>query len=320
MSMWGKYVPVYQRKIQAKKQMDKLKKSGALIEPIEIQGRAIAKEFWGKKWCDHIENYADYENRLPRGRTYVRNGSICHLGIEEGLIDAIVSGSSLYNVSVRIKTLATEKWDAIKKRCGGMVGSILELLQGKISKNVMEVVIDAHQGLFPLHNEISYDCSCPDSAGMCKHVAAVLYGIGNRLDQQPELLFRLRGVNPQELVSLSMNLDHSENENQLQSGNLADLFGIELEVAPPHNETPIIPSTKPKKSEGVKKQKIAFDIQAITGGTIKTLRIKAGLSVANFANVLGVTPVSVYRWEKTSGSLKLHKSPKKALARLAKTL
>lgn len=300
MGMWGVYVPVHKRRQQAKKQIEKLQKQGKCIEPVHIEGRSIVKQFWGKKWCGHIENFADYSNRLPRGRTYVRNGSICHLGILEGKIEAIVSGSSLYNVSVQIKTLTKEKWNEIKKRCSGMISSILELLQGKISKNVMEVVTDTKEGLFPLQKEISYSCSCPDWAGMCKHVAAVLYGIGSRLDMRPELLFALRGCDPQELVSVSVNVDTQENEHALKSDNLADLFGIDLET----NAEP--------------EPKLQFDSNSITSGTIKMLRKQTGLSTIDFAEALEVTPASIYRWEKTNGLLKLQNNPKKALANLAK--
>lgn len=312
MGMWGEYVSVHERRLQAKKQMDKLKKKGKLIEPISLDGKVIAKEFWGKKWCAHIESFADYNNRLPRGRTYVRNGSVCHLGIVEGKIEAIVSGSSLYNVSVQIKTLSKGKWEAIKKQCSGMIGSILELLQGKIAKNIIEVVSDAKKGLFPLKNDISYSCSCPDWAGMCKHVAAVLYGIGSRFDQRPELLFCLRGVDPQELVAMPINLEQTNNDNLLESDNLADLFGIELEP----NET-FIENSK-SKTPKTQKQKSSIDFDIITSNTITTLLDGSKLSVNDFAYELGVTPATVYRWKKTSGSLVLKKDPKDALIKLAK--
>lgn len=319
MRMWRKYVPVYKRKLQAKKQTENLQKQGKSLEPIVIEGNAIAKQFWGKQWCSHIERFADYSNRLPRGRTYVRNGSVCHLGIVGEQVEAIVSGSFLYNVSVQIKTLAKAKWDAIKQKCGGKVGSILELLQGKISKNVMEIVVDAQEGLFPLEKEISYSCSCPDWAGMCKHVAAVLYGIGNRLDKRPELLFRLRGVDPQELVSLSVNLDHPDKESLLRSDDLAGLFGIDLEVnaASKQSKNPRVKNVKVGK---IKKQRFQFDVNAITGDTIRTIQTKTGLSVADFAEELGVTSASVYRWKKTNEPIKLQRGPKEALARLAKKL
>src|SRR5208282_4087671 len=170
---WKPYVPVAQRRRQAEKKMEALRKKGANIQPVRIEGRKIAKTFWGEAWCDHLESFSDFANRLPRGRTYVRNGSVCHLEISEGKIEAKVSGSELYTIRIQIKTLPAKKWNDVKQRCTGQIGSLLELLQGNLSSQVMEVVSDRQNGLFPLPGEISLDCSCPDWAEMCKHVAAV---------------------------------------------------------------------------------------------------------------------------------------------------
>ena len=200
---WGfrQYVSVASRRAKAVSSMKKLRKEGFNIQAVEIEGRTIARTFWGRSWCDHLESFSDYENRLPRGRTYVRNGSVCHLEIAGGEVKAIVSGSELYDVQIKINRLHADKWSAVKERCSGKVGSLLELLQGRLSSSVMTVVTDRNQGLFPLPTEIDMDCSCPDWATMCKHVAAVLYGIGARLDQKPDLLFTLRKVDQMDLLS-----------------------------------------------------------------------------------------------------------------------
>jgi uncharacterized Zn finger protein len=197
---WAPYVSVAERRRKAQKKMDALRKKGVDIQPVTIHGRKIAGSFWGEAWCEHLESFSDFENRLPRGRTYVRNGSVCHLAVAKGAIEAKASGSELYTVKVSIKTLPGKKWTAIKGRCSGQIGSLLELLQGSLSDHVMTVVTDRKEGLFPLPGEMSFGCSCPDSARMCKHIAAVLYGIGARLDDKPELLFTLRGVNHDELI------------------------------------------------------------------------------------------------------------------------
>ncbi len=197
---WRPYVSVAERRRRAAKKMDALRKKGVDVQPVAIEGRKIAKSFWGEAWCGHLESFSDFENRLPRGRTYVRNGSVCHLAVAKGRIEAKVSGSALYDVKVEIKTLPGKQWSAIKGRCGGQIGSLLELLQGRLSDHVMAVVTDRQDGLFPSPKEISFKCSCPDWAVMCKHVAAVLYGVGARLDAKPELLFLLRGVNHEELI------------------------------------------------------------------------------------------------------------------------
>ncbi len=232
MPFWAPYVPVARRRANAKRQMEKLHKKGKTIEPVEIEGRAIARSFWGKGWCDHLESFSDFENRLPRGRTYVRNGSVCHLAIRPGHIEAIVSGSSLYNVSINIKKLKPALWEAVKERCSGRIGSMLELLQGKMSDQVMAVVTDRKQGLFPQPSEIELRCNCPDWATMCKHVAAVLYGVGSRLDTRPELLFLLRDVDPQELISAELSVPTAAaTSDVLAADQLGDIFGIDLDAA-----------------------------------------------------------------------------------------
>lgn len=230
---WRPYVPVAVRRARDLKKMEKLKKKGHDIKPVQIEGRKIARTFWGKAWCDHLESFSDYANRLPRGRTYVRNGSVCHLDIERGQISAMVGGSEIYKVKITIKTLAPKKWKAVKNRCAGQIGSLLELLQGRLSKNVMSVVTDRAKGLFPLPGEIGLTCSCPDWADMCKHVAAAFYGVGARLDQEPELLFLLRGVDHEELISAEADVAAAAagtkgGRRRIADDALADVFGIEM--------------------------------------------------------------------------------------------
>jgi uncharacterized Zn finger protein len=197
---WAPYVPVAERRRKAMREMEKRKKQGHDVSPVVIAGRAIAATFWGKSWCENLERYSDYANRLPRGRTYVRNGSVVDLQIKPGEIHAHVSGSQLYKVALKVTPVGKTHWKSICDDCAGAIDSLVELLQGRLSKGVMERICRQHQGLFPTPDEIQLSCSCPDWADMCKHVAAVLYGIGARFDRQPELLFRLRGVNETDLI------------------------------------------------------------------------------------------------------------------------
>ena len=244
---WGRYVPVAERRAKARREMDKLRKKGKNIQPVTIDGRTIARSFWGKGWCDHLESFSDYANRLPRGRTYVRNGSVCHLDIRPGRIEAIVSGSELYHIDIRIKELQAATWTSIKNTCSGHIGSMLELLQGKLSDQVMAIVTDRHHGLFPQPGEIALDCSCPDWAGMCKHVAAVLYGVGSRLDSQPELLFLLRDVDAQELIAAEMALPEAAagvTGDALADDQLGAIFGIDLDT---ETDARPAPQTQPQK-------------------------------------------------------------------------
>ena len=291
--MWGweRYVPVAERLREAKKQIAQLKKKGKIkvIEPVEIEGKAIAKKFWGKRWCEHLESFADFENRLPRGRTYARNGSICHLEIQKGIIKAFVSGSSLYTVEVQIATLQKDLWQTIKDKCSGQIGSMLELLKGTLSDQVMDVVTDSEKGLFPKTKEIHYSCNCPDWADMCKHVAAVLYGIGARLDERPELLFLLRGVDAQELITTKLTTHTTKTDDLLEDKDLHELFDIELD----------------DKLSIQKKKTSKTNMHALTGKKLKKIRLKMHLNPKEFARKLGVTPESIYRWERTEGRLSL---------------
>lgn len=257
MSWWGfkPYVSVAQRQAKAKRHAEKLAKHGHVCCPVTVQGRKIAKTFWGKAWCDHLASYSDFANRLPRGRTYVCNGSVIDLRIAPGKIEAIVSGSEIYDVKINIKPLPANTWADIKRQCAGQIASLVELLQGKLSKGVMEIITRRDGGMFPAApKEISLDCSCPDWADMCKHVAAVLYGIGARFDEHPELLFTLRGVDHMDLIEqagqapLTTSADGGQRETVAEQ-DLADVFGIELSqpVVTPATEQPsrLPPSPKP---------------------------------------------------------------------------
>ncbi len=238
MSWYGDYkpyVPVAQRRAEAAREVAKRVKKGQVVTPVRIEGRTIASTFWGQAWCVNLESYSDYANRLPRGRTYARNGSVVHLAIEPGRIKALVSGSSLYEIQIDIAAIPKASWLALKKQCGGQIGTLVELLQGKLSQGVMELVTDRDRGLFPKPKEITMRCSCPDGAGMCKHLAAVMYGVGNRLDASPELLFQLRGVNHAELIEQAIPAPPTRTGGkspQIAPTDLGAIFGIELDEAP----------------------------------------------------------------------------------------
>ena len=238
---WRQYVSVGERRRQAANKIAKLRKKGQTVSPVVIQGRTIARTFWGKAWCDNLERYSDFANRLPRGRTYVRNGSVIDLQISPGNIEALVSGSDIYTVAIGVAAVTKARWKSICRDCGGAIDSLVELLQGRFSKGVMERICRQRTGLFPSPNEIKLSCSCPDWAEMCKHVAAVLYGIGARLDQQPELLFRLNQVDENDLIakagdSLPLANKGPAAAKVLGSGeDLAELFGLDIQQSTADN-------------------------------------------------------------------------------------
>jgi uncharacterized Zn finger protein len=229
---WAPYVPVAERRRKAAAEMAKLAKKGQTVSPVVVQGRAIAATAWGKAWCANMESYSDYANRLPRGRSYVRNGSVVDLQITHGTVAARVSGSSIYRTTITVKPVPKARWQQVCADCAGGIDSLVELLQGRFSKGVMDRLCRQGDGLFPVPKDIGFDCSCPDGARMCKHVAAVLYGIGARFDSKPELLFTLRQVDPAELLSKAGSgvvTAPAAGERTLDGDDIGALFGLEMD-------------------------------------------------------------------------------------------
>jgi len=245
------YVPVAERRRRAAQKLAQLRKKGHEPTPVQIDGRVIASTFWGKAWCDHLESHADLANRLPRGRTYVRNGSVIDLQIAEGEVRALVSGSDFYEVKIRIKPLQPARWRAVRRECADQIGTVVELLAGRFSSAVMEVLCHRQKGLFPDTREIAMSCSCPDGAWLCKHLAAVLYGVGARLDHAPDLLFTLRGVDGAQLVAAAGKARAIAKAATADGGfgeeQLAEIFGIEMETAAPQRRIPKSPPTSKKR-------------------------------------------------------------------------
>lgn len=321
------YVSVAQRRANAAKEIRRIEKEGKEIEPLgELSHRLkIATSFWGRAWCDHLEALGDYENRLPRGRTYVRNGSVQHLSMERGRIESLVQGSDLYEQTIRIDPLPAARWKRIRGRCRGGIGSLIELLQGRISDEIMTVVTDPKDGLFPRPGEIHLDCSCPDWAGLCKHLAAVLYGIGARLDQQPELLFELRGVDHGELIDEDVIGDalaapgEGGSRGRLDSSALGDVFGIDLDedigdaddIEEGHRELTVAEEgerygsrSDDRSADGSPPAEMPGEFEA-TSESVRALREAIGLSRSEFAEWVGVSAQSVKNWEARGGSLRL---------------
>jgi uncharacterized Zn finger protein len=254
---WAPYVSVAERRAKAARALARLRKRREEVSPVIIEGRSIAKTFWGQAWCDNLERYSDFASRMPRGRSYVRNGLVIDLRIGPGQIQALVSGSQLYKVEIKVSPVEKTCWQSLCSDCAGAIDSVVELLQGRLSKGVMERVCRQTQGLFPSPKEIKLSCNCPDWADMCKHVAAVLYGIGTRLDEQPELLFRLRQVDERELIThLEKKLSSGKSgparrsSKVLASEDLAGVFGLELG----QEETISFSAASPKRAQQTRKK------------------------------------------------------------------
>jgi uncharacterized Zn finger protein len=274
---WRPYVPVAQRQREAKQELAKLAKRGMAPAPVTVEGRKIANSFWGKSWCENLEHYSDFASRLPRGRSYVRNGLVVDLKIKPGEVTAKVSGSSLYTVAIKVTPVKAPQWRAICRDCAGSIDSLVELLQGRLAKAVMERVCRKGDGLFPTPDEIRLSCSCPDWADMCKHVAAALYGVGARLDETPELLFVLRNVDAQELSSgagADLSLTQGKpSAKVLDDGDVAALFGLDMADAADAGAQAAAARTVPKRR--VQKEPKALAGNGPTVTKTKAVKTKA---------------------------------------------
>lgn len=236
MSWWGNFPrrpSVAEQRAKAGRALQRLQRSGRKLAPVRPEGRTIARSFWGRAWCENLESYHDYENRLPRGRSYLINGLVLDLKLEPGRISALVSGTSLYEVEVAIAPVGTARWKQIRNLCAGQIGSLIELLQGRISERVMRIITHREEGLFPKPREIEMRCSCPDWATMCKHVAAVMYGVGTRLDREPEMLFTLRKADHLQLIAQATDVGavarRGTGRKTIAPDSVAEVFGIQLE-------------------------------------------------------------------------------------------
>jgi uncharacterized Zn finger protein len=255
--MWWSYQDAAEQKKQIQREIAKRKKRGEKFEVLEAPAgqKKLSTTFWGQAWCRNLESYQVYESRLPRGRSYLRQGNVYNLEIEPGKLSAVVAGSELYDTAITIQPLPKKQWKQIVESSAGQVGSMLDLLAGKLGDGLMQVLTDPDKGLFPKPKEICFNCSCPDFADMCKHISAVLYGVGVLLDTKPELLFTLRGVDQAELLSNASSAaitDITANEGDLAGVDLSAIFGIDLgtEIA---MEEP--PPAKKKAAKKVAKKK-----------------------------------------------------------------
>lgn len=267
---WFNYYDTRGQKDKLRRQIEKKRAKGERFEALQVDPRRqkLSHTFWGQAWCRNLESYADYEYRLPRGRSYLRQGNVYNLEIAPGQVSALVAGSALYTTKVAIGPLPRAAWRRITKQCSGQVGSMLDLLAGKLGDDTMRVLTDSQHGLFPKPREIKFNCSCPDWADMCKHVAAVLYGVGVLLDRQPELLFLLREVDQSDLVTeagVATLAEDADGGGELAGSDLSALFGIDLgdgsgapavvaEEAPAATPKRKAAARKPTKKKAVKKK------------------------------------------------------------------
>ena len=289
------------------------KKEKRELKGVKLAGRTIAKTFWGKAWCDNIETYRDYAYRLERGRKYVRSGAVIDLVITKGHVQALVVGSERtpYRVSIDIRTMAKAKWDGLVGRMTGKISSLMALAAGKLPKELLEDFCNVETGLFPKSGEITLDCDCPDGAVCCKHVAAVLYGIGARLDAEPELFFTLRGVDPQSIISAETVVDTltADASSELASSDLGDVFGISLDEEVPLEtaEKTVGKQAPPPKLRPRYPEKSVVSADLNSQSLFKETRKRLGLTQAEFAKRLGTNQATISAIERGGKNLRAAK-------------
>jgi uncharacterized Zn finger protein len=315
MSYWGwkPYVPAAERRRKAASAAARATKAGAALSPIAPTRGAIARTFWGRAWCDNLERYSDFANRLPRGRTYVRNGSVIDLAIGQGEVRAQVVGSRLYHVEVRVAAVGDKQWKAIGADCAGSIDSMVELLQGTFSRAVMERLCRRGDGLFPAPKEIEFTCSCPDWASMCKHVAAVLYGVGARLDQRPELLFQLRRVDGNDLLAqagagVTRPTKSPANARVLDDSALAEVFGIEMAEAAPVRDAVRVAAGRGRKAAAAAAKATA---KVVTEASAKSA--SASRADAEARKTTAARPARVVATAKSPARTRRQGAPRKSL-------
>jgi uncharacterized Zn finger protein len=231
-----RYESVAEKKAKASRSLAKMKKKNPDIEPVIIEGRTLVKSWWGKSWNINLESYADYSNRIERGKRYVRNNAVLDLKISKGKVIAKVQGSRVkpYDVEISIDALDNKKWEQVTELCNHRIDSLEQLIEGKFPKELEILFTDKKYGMFPSPKEIHFACSCPDWAYMCKHVAATLYGIGARLDNDPMLFFALRDIDGQMLIRKSMERKlesmlknaGKKSKREIAAKDISDIFGL----------------------------------------------------------------------------------------------
>jgi len=281
------YVSVAKKRAKAKRQLAKLLKKNPNLRPIVLEGTALTKTWWGKAWNKNLERYADFSNRIGRGRSYVRHGAVLDLQITAGKVTALVQGSDRepYEVEIAIKPITKSQWKRIVQAVSGELASLEQLLQGRFPKALEAIFTADKKGLFPTPKEISLECDCPDWATMCKHIAAVLYGIGSRLDEDPLLFFALRQANVEDLITQAVQ-DQSDklikqakrkSSRVIDDSELGDVFGIDLDTQPDapkkrRLKSKPVQASKPGKSTAPKRKTKATKKKAAKKNVVKAAR------------------------------------------------
>ncbi len=233
---YGYYETKAEKRRRIGEKLERLRKTDPNIAPLTIEGNTLAKSWWGKAWGKNLESYADYKSRLSRGKNYVKQGAILDLKIEEGKVNSKISGSGskIYDCEIHIERLSDERLKKILEHCQNKISTLDALLTGDFSEELLELFQDKSYGLFPSPDEISFRCDCPDVANICKHVAATLYAIGTKFDDDPMFFFELRQIESENLIQKSVEkklenmLEHvgKKTSRTMDASKISDVFGL----------------------------------------------------------------------------------------------
>jgi uncharacterized Zn finger protein len=191
--------------------------------PIHVEGGmktrsewgAIGETWWSKRWVDVLESFG-MGTRLIRGRSYARQGQVLSIEIMAGQVKAQVQGSSPqpYKVKIQLKPLSDEDWDEVTDVMAEQALFAAKLLAGEMPRNIEEAFAEVSLTLFPASEaDLRTNCSCPDWANPCKHIAAVYYILAERFDQDPFLIFKLRGRAKEEIIAMLREKRNAEVES-----------------------------------------------------------------------------------------------------------
>ncbi|MCK5683666.1 hypothetical protein KAJ27_06075, partial [bacterium] len=295
-----KYVSVAEKKAKAEKKIKQLKKKDPAISPIYIKGNKLAESWWGISWNKNLESYADFSNRIGRGRSYVRHGAVLDLKIKPGKILSLVQGafSKPYVIEIKIKKIKKSIWEKIIDKCQGKINSLSDLLDGKLPESMINILTNKTEGIFPSPDEIEFDCSCPDWASMCKHIAATLYGVGTRLDKDPALFFTLRGVNMDKLISLVIQKETDQliqkskiktSKRIISDADLSTTFGIDFDDSPmPAITKPSVTMKKRSLKQSAKLDITSYEtiVRMISRRTVNPIDFKEIKKRSKFDDIL----------------------------------
>jgi uncharacterized Zn finger protein len=188
---WGHYEPARPRPVK-----DGLK--------TKSQRGQIGETWWSKRWIGVLESF-DMGARLSRGRSYARNGQVVSIDVQKGVVAAKVQGSQPkpYSIKIELKPLSEKDWDKVTDAMASQAVFAARLLAGEMPPNIEEAFGKANVSLFPTsEKDLITDCSCPDWANPCKHIAAVYYLLAERFDEDPFLIFKLRGRTREEIIGI----------------------------------------------------------------------------------------------------------------------